>query len=119
MHRLTLLDEAYLIQSKLQLLQLNLQEASSLITQAHLIAQEKGLDRLIQVTEIEQDTLNNQLDTWERIIKQKPSMSDIIKLTQVNDLISRMIHKRCYHNEAELLAYAENARQLVKAWERS
>ncbi|UCE13744.1 MAG: tetratricopeptide repeat protein [Candidatus Heimdallarchaeota archaeon] len=114
----TLLVEAYLIQSKLQLLQLNLQKTHTLLTQAYLIAQEKGLDRLSQIAATELDSLVTQLSTWERIIEQKPSMSKIIKLTQVNDLISRMIHKRRYHNEAELLAYAENARQLVQAWEK-
>lgn len=115
----SLLAEAYLIQSKLQLLQLNLQEARSLLTQAHLIAQEKGLDRLVQITTIEQDSLVSQINTWDKIIDQKPSMSDIIKLTQVNDLITRMIHKRQYHNEEELIVYAENARQLVKSWEKA
>jgi tetratricopeptide (TPR) repeat protein len=114
----SLLVEAYLIQSKLQLLQLNLQDASSLLTQAHLVAQEKGLDRLVQITTIEQDSLVNQSTLWKRIIAQKPSMSEIIKLTQVDNLISQMIHKRRYTNEAELLAYAENAQKLVKTWEK-
>jgi tetratricopeptide (TPR) repeat protein len=114
----SLLVEAYLIQSKLQILQLNLQDASSLLTQAHLVAQEKGLDRLVQITTIEQDSLVNQSTLWKRIIAQKPSMSEIIKLTQVDNLISQMIHKRRYTNEAELLAYAENAQKLVKTWEK-
>jgi tetratricopeptide (TPR) repeat protein len=112
----SLLAEAYLIQSKVQLIQLNLQEAKFLLTQANLISQEKGFSKLMEITSIEYDLLTKQSSIWEQIIEQKPSMSEIIKLTQIEDLIARMIHKRRYINEEELLAYAENAHQLVTGW---
>lgn len=108
--------ETYLIQSKLKLLELNLDEARQLLTQAHIIAKEKGLYRLERLISMEHDSLVSQLSTWEKIITQKPPMSEFIKLTQVEDLITRIIHKRMYQNEEEVLAYAENARQLVNAW---
>lgn len=114
-----LLAEAYLIQSKLKLLELDVHAARQYLTQAHIITRENGLTRLERIISIEQDSLIQQLNMWEEIIAQKPSMSDIIKLTQVNDLITRMIHKRRFHDEAELLAYAENARQLVKTWKKT
>ncbi|MFX0182582.1 MAG: tetratricopeptide repeat protein [Candidatus Hodarchaeota archaeon] len=109
---------AYLIQSKLKLLKLNLPEAQQLLAQAFFIAQEKGLSRLERIISIEHDSLIRQLSTWEKILEQKPSMSEIIKLTQTEDLITRMIHKRLYQNEEEVVAYAENARRLVKAWDK-
>ncbi|MHA2246360.1 MAG: hypothetical protein ACXADY_15575 [Candidatus Hodarchaeales archaeon] len=83
---------------------------------AHVLAHEKGLHRLERIISIEQDSIVRQLSTWEKIIIQKPSISELIKLTQSKDLITRMLHKRLYQNEEELITYAKNARQVVKAW---
>ncbi len=114
-----LLAETYLIQSKLQLMELNLHEARDLLTQAHLITKEKNLGRLEKIISIEHDSLIKQLSTWEKIVEEQPTMSERIKLTQLEGLINRMIHKRLYQNEDEIIAYAENAHKLVKMWERN
>ncbi|MFX1424599.1 MAG: tetratricopeptide repeat protein [Promethearchaeota archaeon] len=108
--------ETYLIQSKLKLLELNLAEAQELLTQAHIIAQEKGLHRLERLISIEHDSLVSHLTTWDKIISQKLPMSEIIKLTQIEEFLTRIIHKRLYQNEEEVLDYAKKARQLVKTW---
>lgn len=113
----SLLVEAYLIQSKLQLLNLNLREAQGLLTQAFLITQEKSLGRLEQIVEVEHETLSGQLPIWEKIIEQKPTVSEILKLTQMETFLTQMVQKRLYRHEKEVLAYAQKAHRLVKSWE--
>lgn len=43
-------------------------------------------------------------------------MSELIQLTQSKDLITRMLHRRLYHNEEEIIQYAKNAQKLVEEW---
>lgn len=108
--------EAYLIQSKIKVLELNILEAQNLLTQSLILAKEKGLTRMERVISVEEESLTSQLATWSKIIEQQPSMKEIIKLTQVGDLISRIFHKRQFQKEEEVIAYAKNARKLVQGW---
>ncbi|MFX1516060.1 MAG: tetratricopeptide repeat protein [Promethearchaeota archaeon] len=114
-----LIAEAYLLQSKLALLDLNTEKAIELLTQVRQIAETKGLERLSMLISYEQESLVSQLNKWERIIEQEPSMSDIIQLTQIEDLITRVINTRLLRKEEEIREYTIRARQLVEKWEKA
>ncbi|MFW9994552.1 MAG: tetratricopeptide repeat protein [Candidatus Odinarchaeota archaeon] len=108
------LVETYLLQSKLALLELDVKKAQLLLDQAQLIAEEKNLGRLARVVTLEQDLLSSQLNKWEKIIRLNPSMSELHVLTQLDDLIERMIYKRVHRDEEALYQYAAKAKQLLE-----
>ncbi len=89
----SLLAETYLLQSKLALVELDVERASALLSRAHMIAEEKGLHRLARSVAHERDLLQSQLATWERIVERKPSRREMIDLTQLDGLLEQMIQK--------------------------
>ncbi|MFX1538709.1 MAG: tetratricopeptide repeat protein, partial [Promethearchaeota archaeon] len=111
-----LLAETYLLQFKLALIELNIELAQELLNKAEEIAKEKNLIKLLKTITIEQDLLGNQLENWKRIIDQKPSIRERIELTQLETLFERMLNKKLYHNEKEIMEYAQEARNLVEVW---
>ncbi|MFW9993471.1 MAG: tetratricopeptide repeat protein [Candidatus Odinarchaeota archaeon] len=115
----SLLAETYLLLSRLSLMELNIQRATRMLTQARLIAEERGLEKLTVTIAHEEDLLSTQLERWKLIIDQKPDLKEITRLTQINELIGRMIHKRVYMDEKEILEYVTMAKQLLKAWEKT
>jgi hypothetical protein len=50
---------------------------------------------------------------WEEIVMEKPMINEIIELTQLEDLIERMIHRKIYRKEEEVLDYALLAKEFV------
>ncbi len=111
-----LLTETYLLQFKLALMELNIESAQELLNEAEKIAKEKNLIKLLKTIAIEQDLLVNQFEDWKRIFDQKPSMRERIELTHLETLIERMLNKKLYHNEKEIMEYAQEARSLVEVW---
>jgi tetratricopeptide (TPR) repeat protein len=109
-----LLVETYILQSKLALMELDLEKAQRLLTDADQIAGKKKFAQLTKTISVEQDLLSSQFSKWERIISQNPSIKERIELTQLNNLLERMLHKK--YDEQEVYKYAEEARQLVDAW---
>ena len=89
----SLLVETHLIQSKLALIELDLGRARKLLTTALQIASEKGLDRLAHELKNEQNLLQEQMQKWEQIIKEKPSKQDMIDLTKLDNLLGKMIQE--------------------------
>ncbi|MFX1603217.1 MAG: tetratricopeptide repeat protein [Promethearchaeota archaeon] len=57
----TLLVESYILQSKLALVELDIDQARILLAQAHVIAEEKGLEKLAQAVAGERDSLQSEL----------------------------------------------------------
>ncbi len=88
-----LLVETYLIQSKLALIELDLGRARKLLSTALQIASEKGLDQLARELKNEQNLLQEQMQKWELIIKEKPTKQDMIDLTKLDDLLGKMIQE--------------------------
>ncbi|MHA2139136.1 MAG: tetratricopeptide repeat protein [Candidatus Hodarchaeales archaeon] len=111
-----LLTETYLLQYKLALMELNIESAQELLNEAEKIAKEKNFVKLLKTITIEQDLLVNQLEDWKRIIDQKPSIRERIELTQLETIFERMLNKKLYHNEEEIMEYAQEARSLVAVW---
>lgn len=89
----TLLVESYILQSKLALVELDVDQARILLSQAHVIAEEKGLDKLARAVAEERELLQSQLKKWESIVQQQPSAQEMIDLTQLDALLDRMIRK--------------------------
>ncbi|UCH04719.1 MAG: tetratricopeptide repeat protein [Candidatus Thorarchaeota archaeon] len=89
----TLLVESYILQSKLALVELDIDQARILLAQAHVIAEEKGLEKLARAVAEERDSLQAELKKWENVVKQQPSAQEMIDLTQLDALLERMIRK--------------------------
>jgi tetratricopeptide (TPR) repeat protein/predicted amidohydrolase len=89
----SLLAETYLLQSKLALVELDVDRARDLLAQAYGIAEEKGLHTLARAVARERGLLQSQLASWERIIAQTPSRREMIDLTQLDGLLEQMIQK--------------------------
>ncbi len=89
----TLMVESYILQSKLALVELDIDQARILLAQAHVIAEERGLEKLARAVAAERDSLQSELKKWENIVKQQPSAQEMIDLTQMDALLERMIRK--------------------------
>ena len=88
-----LLVETYLLQSKLALIDFEVPEAQRLMTEAKKLANEKGLDRLGKIVQNEIDRLQSEVKKWESILEVKPSKTEMVNLTHLDDLLARMVQK--------------------------
>jgi tetratricopeptide (TPR) repeat protein/predicted amidohydrolase len=88
-----LVVETYMLQSKLALIDFKVNEARDLMTEAKELADEKGLQRLGQIVQKEIDTLQSEVKRWESILEVKPSKEEMVNLTNLDDLLSRMVQK--------------------------
>ncbi|MFX1476009.1 MAG: tetratricopeptide repeat protein, partial [Promethearchaeota archaeon] len=89
-----LLAETYVLQARLALIELDLQEARRLHTQAQIMADEHGLHRLAMVISREHDVLLKQLGQWEGLIERQASLQERIEMARLEELVVRMIRKR-------------------------
>jgi hypothetical protein len=76
------------------LLELNVPRARHLLTQAQIIADDKGLDRLARSISHEYDTLLRQLSQWEAIEAQEASITEVNELAGVEELLTRLVRQR-------------------------
>lgn len=113
-HSYYLLSETYLLQSKLALLELDISGSQNLLSQAELIAEEKGLGKLSKKITQEKDLSSALIENIEKLIDKQPSISEIIELTKLEDFFEQMLNKRIYSKDAEILEYAVQARALVQ-----
>ncbi len=112
------LAKTYWLQSKIALLEFDLKQSQELLTQAEMIAYEKGLKKLSTKISSERDILLSQFNKWEKVLEQKPSVSEIIELTQIEEMVERMIQKKLDSEEEEIMQYAVASRRLVDMWEK-
>lgn len=110
----SLLAETYLLQSRLAMIELDIEKAQELLAKAHLIAEKRGLSKLANTIAHEKDLLPK----WENIINQQPDLKDTTELTQVDDLVRRMIHKKVPKSEREIKTYVLEAKELLEAWQK-
>lgn len=113
----SLLAEIYLLQSKLAILELDMEKAQELLSKAQKIAEEKDLQQLLTKVSDEQVIVLEQLSRWDIFGDKKPSMSERIKLAQLEDLLNRLLYKKLYGAGEEITDYAERAQELIKEWE--
>ncbi len=88
-----LIVETYLLQSKLAIVTFEFRQARKLMAKAKELADEKGLYRLAKTVESEITLLQHQQQKWESIIKKETSTQEMVDLTNLNDLLERMVQK--------------------------
>ncbi|UCE14255.1 MAG: tetratricopeptide repeat protein, partial [Candidatus Heimdallarchaeota archaeon] len=114
-----LLAAIYLLESKLALLELDLEKAQGLLTQAEQITVEKGLRKLATTITFEIEEFTSQIEKWKKLISKEASMDERIELTQISSFIERLINRRLYHGEDEIYEYAEEAKEFIAKWRNS
>ncbi|MFX1579331.1 MAG: tetratricopeptide repeat protein [Promethearchaeota archaeon] len=88
-----LVVETYLLQSKLALIDFDINEARRLMAEARELANEKGLQRLGRIVQKEIDNLQQEVKRWESILEVKPSKEEMVNLTNLDDFVTRMVQK--------------------------
>ncbi|MFX1440342.1 MAG: tetratricopeptide repeat protein [Promethearchaeota archaeon] len=89
----SLLAEAYILQSKFALVEQDIEKARILLSQAHIMTQEKDLYILARKVAHERDLLQLEVDKWQKIIERNPSRKEMIDFAQLDDYLERMIKK--------------------------
>lgn len=89
-----ILAETYLVESKLALLELNLEEAEKLLLMAEKVALDKGLQRLAYLISDEHDNFNDQITKWEGIVARDLTLAERMELTHLQERLNNMIGKR-------------------------
>ncbi|MHA2032704.1 MAG: tetratricopeptide repeat protein, partial [Candidatus Kariarchaeaceae archaeon] len=109
-----LMAEAYLVQSKIALVEVDLKQAQELLTQAQQLADEKGMTKLALVLSLEREILLDQLTNWEKFISRKPTIREKIHFTRVEAVFERMTNRSLYHEEEKIREYALKAKKLIE-----
>ncbi|MFX1316994.1 MAG: tetratricopeptide repeat protein [Promethearchaeota archaeon] len=89
-----ILGETYLLEAKLALISLNLEEARRFLTQGQQIAKKYGMNQLAIKISNEHDELLKQLTIWENLKESKASLEERIKLARLNEQMENMIRTR-------------------------
>ena len=87
----SLLAKTSLFESKLSLLELNFDKATTEISKALTIAQSKGLTSLAILISIEQDNLLEQKKKWEEVILDEIPFSKRIEMARMENLFDFMV----------------------------
>lgn len=88
------LVQSKLLQSKIALLELDLNSAKTVLDEAQKIAFEKGLDNLALVVSGEYDILIEQLSKWTELIDSNVSMIERLEMSELEGLVSNMVRKK-------------------------
>lgn len=88
------LAETKLLQAKLALIQMDIEEAKRLFTQAQQIAEFHGLTLLAIKISSEHDNLLDQLNEWDKLKAINAPMSERIQLASFDGVVDRMQGKR-------------------------
>ncbi|MFX0091977.1 MAG: tetratricopeptide repeat protein [Candidatus Hodarchaeota archaeon] len=89
-----LLAETYVLQAKLALLELHLATARHLLTQAQIIAEERGLHRLAVKISSNHDLLLDQIGAWEEFIHPNTTLAKRAELVQLDDMIKYILQRK-------------------------
>ncbi|MHA1930175.1 MAG: tetratricopeptide repeat protein [Candidatus Thorarchaeota archaeon] len=90
----SILAETYLLQSKLALLKLDLQEARKLLTKAQSLADRNDMVRLAMKISREHDSLLEKLNQWERFIEKGASLKELADSAGLREMVIGMIQQR-------------------------
>ena len=90
----SLLAQIYLLQSKLSLIELDTNRAQQLLSQAQVLAEEKGLQHLAIRISNEYDKLLGQLSTWENLIENNATLQERLELVEMEDFLTRLLNKK-------------------------
>lgn len=90
----SLLAEIFILKSKLALIERDVDRARGFLTQAHLIAEEKGLEKLAMSISMEYDAFLIQLGTKNDLIEQQIPITESGELSSIENLITRLAQQR-------------------------
>ena len=93
-HSYWILCETYILQARVAIITLDLNEARRLLTQAQLLAEKYGLNQLAIKISNEHDELLKQLKVWESLRESKAPVKERIELARLNDQMANMLQKR-------------------------
>ena len=88
------LAETYVLESKLALVELDVQRARWCLGKAQILAEKRGLQRLAMQISTEYDTLLDQLSQWEDLITRNVPLAERAELAHLEEQVVRMIRKR-------------------------
>ncbi len=83
-----------ILQSRIAMLELDLNTTRSLLSEAQTLAEEKGLINVAMNISREYDSLLDQLSKWTDLVDQNVSMIEKLEMTELEDMITRIIRKR-------------------------
>jgi len=89
-----ILAETKLLQAKLGLIQMNIENAQKLLTEAQYIAELHGLNYTAQKISSEHDNLLEQIKGWEELKEKDASMAERLELASVDGIIERLQGRR-------------------------
>ncbi|MFX0209725.1 MAG: tetratricopeptide repeat protein, partial [Candidatus Hodarchaeota archaeon] len=95
----SLLIETYILQSKMALLELDLERARRQLSNARQIAEEKELQRLAVLVSREYDSLLSQLSKWTDQSDRDVSLSERLELAELESMVTRLIRKKAEIDE--------------------
>ncbi len=113
----SLLIEIHVLQSKLALLEMDVQTAQKLLDQALITAEKKGLRYLAIKIYSEKTLLDTQIEKWEYLVKQKAPINERLKLTRLEELITGIGKERDDITEEEVKKYSIRAKGIPEAFE--
>jgi tetratricopeptide (TPR) repeat protein len=85
--------ETMLLQSKVALLEFEVDKANRLLNQARSLADQKGLERLLKRIVDEHDVLLDELSIWEKLGEEKPGNVERTKQVRIHEQIGEMIQQ--------------------------
>ncbi|MHA2401111.1 MAG: tetratricopeptide repeat protein [Promethearchaeota archaeon] len=88
------LAETKLLQAKLALIKMDIEEAKKLMVEAQRIADLYSLNLLASKISSEHDKLLDQIDVWDTVKKQEAPMAERIKLASMRGVLERIQGKR-------------------------
>jgi len=89
-HSFSWLAEGKLLQAKLALIQMNIEEAKRLLTEGQNTAESHGLSSLAQKISDEHDNLLEQSNAWHNLKEKRVPISERIELASVDSVINRL-----------------------------
>ncbi|UCG02236.1 MAG: tetratricopeptide repeat protein [Candidatus Heimdallarchaeota archaeon] len=95
----SLLIETYILQSKMALLELDLDIARQLLSDARQKAEEKELQRLGVMVSREYDSLLSQLSKWTDLADRDVSLAERLELAELESMVTRLIRKKAEIDE--------------------
>ncbi|MHA2203124.1 MAG: tetratricopeptide repeat protein, partial [Candidatus Hodarchaeales archaeon] len=101
----SLLAESYLLQSKLSLIEMKIDKSQNLLEKALRIAEKKNLRRLADIITLEKRILVEQYPIGEtgKFRNDEIPMSETAESTYFLSMVSRMIQKKFYLSETEII----------------
>ncbi len=87
------LSESYLLQAKLALLTFDIKKAQQLLSQAHQIAKNFGLNQLAEKITSENEDLSKKLDLWEKLKESGAPMTDRFELARLDEKVISLFNK--------------------------